>query len=97
MPEDTPRVAGGSKCVIPPVFTPTSLAIKSWLPTTSENDVFRRVASTKRDAIASGMVDLPLKVFYPSSEAHGKSEKSRLKSSLKLSSAALRAAGGMRS
>ena len=35
--------------------------------------------------------------FYPSSEVHGKSEKSRLKSSLKLSSAALRAAGGMRS
>ena len=97
MPEDTPRVAGGSKCVIPPLFTPTSLAIKSWLPQTSEFGVARCEDRTKTGPIASGMVDLPLKVFYPSSEAHGKSEFLRLKSSLKLSSAARSAAGGMRS
>ena len=86
--EVTPRVAGGSKCVIHPSFPQTSLAIKSWLPQTSEFGVARCEARAKLGPIASGMVDLPLKVFFPSSEAHGKREKSRLKSSLKLSSAA---------
>ena len=77
MPEDTPRVAGGSKCVIPPVFTPTSLAIKSWLPTTSEFGVARAEERTKSGPIASGVVDLPLRFFSRAqSEAHGKSEKS---------------------
>ena len=86
--EVTPRVAGGSKWVIHPSFPQTSLAIKSWLPQTSEFGVTRCEARAKLGPIASGVVDLPLKVFFPSSEAHGKREKSRLKSSLKLSSAA---------